>query len=461
MSKPVGLKPLPEVRIERGDSESGSPLRKAKKSSGVGTEGQQRKTKKSGDAGIGSPIAKSKKSKSQALMGNSAASGSDSVPDLGSHGSPMKNRSSKEMAKLSHSSNTREETTISVTESLPEVKVKAPSKQKGRMVPSRYKESAKNRAVATPTKIPDSSCISINQSKLFSTATSSTPVMAGGKVQDVSIRPKQPPKMASLDATIRQRPTASAADVALGKDKGGFKVKKSEKTASIKVKPMRAEAPAKKPAGGDQDHVSEHQLLYNQYLQWTYLCRKAEASARSEQPHLSQQARQLSGLVDTARQNCTDLERKLQAVTLHQEIVQLERQVGAILSAINDSADTVRADLSHLATTLDATRSRLQLRGCVEPRDAELFVDELVAAAERCREALSALDGAVSPHANLLEHTAEAVSSLQQALRDSGRHMTTSSEMLQELSSLALQEASLSLSAVPPVPQTAALTSSG
>ena len=40
-------------------------------------------------------------------------------------------------------------------------------------------------------------------------------------------------------------------------------------------------------AGGDRERVSEHQLLYNQYLQWTYLCRMSEASIRREQPQLS------------------------------------------------------------------------------------------------------------------------------------------------------------------------------
>ena len=52
-------------------------------------------------------------------------------------------------------------------------------------------------------------------------------------------------------------------------------------------------------------------------------------------PPLQLQARQLSGLVETARQNCTELERKLQAVTLYREMAQLERQLNTLLDTLN------------------------------------------------------------------------------------------------------------------------------
>ncbi|XP_043221042.1 uncharacterized protein LOC122381206 [Amphibalanus amphitrite] len=372
-------------------------------------------------------------------MDNMMPSATESVSEAGAGNSPAKTRSPKKGMKPLATSNDGD-TKIVVTESLPEIKGKTAGKRKGRVIASRYKESAKSRAVATPTKMSDSSSISINQSKLFSTATSSTPVSAAGKTLDTSVRPKAPPKMAPLDTTVRH--LSSAVPTVPGKDKPPVQKKKVDKSATVRTKPLRVDPPAKTQKGAEKECVSEHQLLYNQYLQWTYLGRMAEASMRREQPQLAHQAQQLAGLVDTAGNHCADLERKRQAVTLYCEMAQLERQLDTILADINESADTVRADLSRLTTTLDATRNRLQLSGCNLPSDC---VGELEAAAERCREALSALDASVSPHANLLQHTAEAVESLQRAVRESGRTMASSSELLDELGSLSLQEASLSL----------------
>ena len=39
--------------------------------------------------------------------------------------------------------------------------------------------------------------------------------------------------------------------------------------------------------GKERELVSEHQLLYTQYLQWSYLRRMSEASTARERPQLS------------------------------------------------------------------------------------------------------------------------------------------------------------------------------
>ena len=416
MADPKGMSPLSEVRLERS----------------IGTDQPVGKSKaRNGDT---PPI----------LVDNVPVSGSEPLPDAGHHGlgSHVKGRSSKKGTKPSHSSNTCGTAKSSVTKSLPEVKAKSTGKQKSREVSSRYKESAKSRAVASRTKMSDSSCLSINQSKLFLTAVSSTPVSAGDKVQEATVGSRKPPKMASLDTTVRQRPSVNAA---AGKDKAAFKIKKHDKADTVKVKPLPAEVPVKKLTT-DGEHVLEHQLLYNQYLQWACLSQMSEASINSEQLHCSLQVRQLSGLVDTVWHNCMDLERKVQAVSIYREMVWLEQQLGSILTAMSGSADAVLADLTHLATTLSATRNQLQLKDCLQAGDGQLLVDELVCAAERCMAALSALNSDVSPHSSLLQRTSDAVCSLQQALSDSCQHMGSCSEVLQELSSLALQEASLSVS---------------
>ncbi|XP_037071742.1 uncharacterized protein LOC119092949 [Pollicipes pollicipes] len=361
---------------------------------------------------------------------NAAASGSESMPEVGNQSAPAK--SPKKLTKTTLSGVAREDPAVSGAESLPEVGVASKgTSRKRRVVPSRYKESAKNRAAATPTKRLEASGISINESRLFSTATASTPNSTIGKKEGTVIKsqPKQPPKMANLPLS----------------DKTAPKIKKSNKTATVKVKPMRAIDATKAQTVGDADRVPEHQLLYNQYLQWTYLCRVTEASIKRELPQLNFQARQLSALVEGAREEKLELERKLQAVTLYREMARLEHELTAVLGAINGSADAVRGDLSRLTTILDATRNRLQLKHFTEPTDVARYAEDLLQAAERCRDAVSALSDVTAPHSSLLKHTAESVSSLQQALRGGMDDTQRSAELLRELNSLTLQEASLAV----------------
>jgi len=339
---------------------------------------------------------------------------------------------------------------------LPEVGVPVPkTKKKGREVASRYKKAAKDRATPTPTKAKatpskakaapayktsasgndthlEESCVSVNQSQLFSTATASTPNQS-----------KSQPAIAA--SKTQKKPPLKVPALPTGADKASNKLKKAApKTASVKTKPMRALDTTKSQATGDSsDRLPEHKILYNEYLQWTYLCRMTEVKMRREAPQLQLQTRQLAAMLEKARRDTQEAERKLQAVTLYGELWQLDRDVTELLATLQESSEPMREDLARLTESLDATRNKLKFKSLKEPTDAAGFKKALLAAAQQCRERVGALAAAASSDSSLLQHTAEAVTSLQGSLADGMRDLRRSMDLVQELSSLSLQEASL------------------